>query len=88
MTGMTSKQKRRNLSNYVCDFTDKSLGNIHEKGQLVFENPSSKQPWDCYCCNEPLTTNNFFENHCRKVHSIVKFIYFCKCGFSSPQVPI
>ena len=32
---MTSKQRRRNLSNYACDFTDKLPGNINEKGQLV-----------------------------------------------------
>ena len=80
---VTSKQRRRNLSNYVCDFTDKSLGSINEKGQLVCEHPGSKQPWDCYYYNEQLATNKLFKNHCKKEHRVAQFIYFCKCGFSS-----
>ena len=80
---MTSKQRRRNLSNYVRDFTDKSLGSINEKGQLVCEHPGSKQPWDCYYYNEQLATNKLFKNHCKKEHGVAQFIYFCKCGFSS-----
>ena len=82
---VTSKQRRRNLSNYVRDFTDKSPGNITEKGQLVCEYPGSKQQWDCYLCNEHLATNKLFESHCKKVHCIEKFIYFRKCGFSSER---
>ena len=80
---MTSKQRRRNLSNYACDFTDKLPGNINEKGQLVYLHPVSKQPWDCYCCNEQLAKNKLFEYHCKKIHSIDQFIYFCKFGYSS-----
>ena len=65
---MTNKQKRRNLSNYVCGITDKSPGNINGKGQLVCLHPGSKQAWDCYRCNEQLATNKLFEGHCKIGH--------------------
>ena len=80
---MASKQRRRNLRNFVSDITDKSPGNINEKGQLVREHPGSKKPWNCYICDEQLATNKLFESHCYKLHRIKKFLYFCKCGFSS-----
>ena len=63
-----NKQKRRNLSNYVCDITDKSPANINGKGQLVCLHPGSKQAWVCYCCNEQLANNKLFEGHCKIRH--------------------
>ena len=80
---VTSKQRRRNQRNYVCDITDKSPGNVNEKGQLACEHPGSKKPWNCYVCDEQLATNKLFESHCYKMHRIKKFLYFCKCGFNS-----
>lgn len=80
---MTSKQRRRNLSNYVCDFTDKSPGQINQKEQLISKHPGPKKPWSCYRCKEQFATKKLFEDHSRKVHSIERFLYFCKCKYNS-----
>lgn len=78
---MNSKQRRKNLSNYACDFKDKSPGSINQKGSC--KHSGSKQPWHCYRCNEQLATSKLFESRCEKVHGIEQFIYCCKCGHSS-----
>ena len=69
MYRITSKQRRGNLSNHVYDFTDKSPGQINQKGQLICEHPGPKKPWNCYRCKEQLATNKLFEDDSRKAHS-------------------
>ena len=73
MYRITSKQRRGNLSNHVCDFTDKSPGQINQKGQLICEHPGPRKPWNCYRCKEQLATNKLFEDHSRKVNSLIIF---------------
>ena len=58
-------------------------GTTNQKGQLVCYHPGTARPWQCYRCQEELSTNKLFEKHCLNKHGISEFVYCCKCGYSS-----
>ena len=72
---VTSKQKKRNLENYVYDFIENPPGYKNEKGQLIVKHPGAKNPWSRYMCQEQLASNKLFVKHCKDKHQIDKFVY-------------
>lgn len=80
---VTSKQRKRNLENYVYDFIENPPGHKTENGQLIVKHPGAKNPWSCYKCQEQLENNKLFVNHCKDKHQIDKFVYCCSCGYGS-----
>ena len=76
-----SKQRKRNLENYVRDITGNQPGQLNQKGQLVYH-PAANKPWDCSICQEQLATNKLFGKHVREKHQKIEFFYFCECGYS------
>ena len=78
-----SKQRKRNLMNYVRDITENPPGQLNQNGQLVSVHPGANKPWDCCLCSEQLATNRLYEKHVRDRHKVNQFLYFCECGYSS-----
>ena len=80
---MVSKQRKRNLENYVRAVTENPPGQINQNGQLVSLHPGTSKPWECCLCSDQLATNRLYEKHVRDKHNVHKFLYFCECGYSN-----